>query len=80
MLREQLVSEYVAYRTITDRAPNMWNAPSAREEAGYCLQYPAPFQIYDNLAADQHLTTGYWAQVRSFIEQALQQADETLAA
>ncbi len=68
MLRDQLVAEYQAYRDNFNQAPNLLLSPNPREEAGYCLQFPGPMQIFDNLA---HRTSegifGYWAHVRSWI-------------
>ena len=56
-----------------NKAPNPWLSPDPREEAGYCLQFPGPMQIFDNLA--ERATdgiVGHWAHVRSWIVTALE--------
>lgn len=70
-MRNKLISEYRAYKAIFDQAPNMWSTPSVREQAGFCLQFPAPIQVYENLAPQAYMTKGYWRDVRKLIEQAL---------
>jgi len=68
-LRDNLINEYRTYRTAHNRAPNPWSVPNAREEAGYCLQYPAPLDILEQ--GLPHHVGPYWSAVRSLVVAAM---------
>ncbi|KKK93079.1 hypothetical protein LCGC14_2696460 [marine sediment metagenome] len=70
--RLALIDEYLAYRKQFNRAPNPWSAPNEREEAGFCLQHPAPLQIFDNSGAPKSWQSSpFWSRVRCLIVEAL---------
>ena len=74
VLRQALIAEYVTHREAFNRAPNMWDMPSEREEAGYFLQYPAPLHILQGCAPAGELAgdSGFWPNVRRLVCEALE--------
>ena len=64
-LRTTLIAEFQQYAASYNRNP--YNIPSAREEAGRCLQFPAPIQCLDNVAPVEGADRGYWAEVRQLV-------------
>ena len=68
--RAVLVAEYQQYRAEHNRAPNPWNTPNAREEAGYHLQFSDPLGLFDNLAPRD--VGPWWTGVRALIATVLE--------
>ncbi len=79
--RQTLIGEYLAYRDTFNRAPNPWSVPNVREEAGYCLQFPAPLQTVENLAGgtDVFRIGAYWSHVQALILTALRRERKGVA-
>ncbi len=79
--RQTLIGEYLAYRDVFNRAPNPWSTPNVREEAGYCLQFPAPMQISETLAGgnDVFQIGAYWSHVQALILTALHREGKGVA-
>ena len=79
--RQTLIGEYLPYRDVFKRAPKPWSTPNAREEAGYCLQFPAPMQIAENLAGgnDVFQIGAYWSHVQAMILTALRRERKGVA-
>ena len=73
-LRQQLIDEYNQHAAIFDRAPNPWNVCNAREEAGYHLKRPRPWESYRrHVPVD--LDNPFWKEVGDLIEQAIGSMD-----
>ena len=67
--RQRLIDEYNQHRDCFNRAPNPYNTCNAREEAGYHLKRPRPWDSFRRHAPNDNCP--FWEDVRGLILQAI---------